>query len=44
MTFDFLFYDITSTYFEGNAERNERAHRGYSRDGRPDCVQVLGWW
>jgi transposase len=39
-TFDFLFYDITSTYFEGNAERNEQAHRGYSRDGRPDCVQV----
>jgi len=39
-TFDFLFYDITSTYFEGSAERNEQAHRGYSRDGRPDCVQV----
>jgi len=39
-TFDFLFYDITSTYFEGNAERNEQAYRGYSRDGRPDCAQV----
>jgi transposase len=38
--FDFLFYDVTSTYFEGNGERNPRAKRGYSRDSRPDCVQV----
>jgi len=39
-SFDFLFYDITSTYFEGSAKGNPQAKRGYSRDGRPDCVQV----
>jgi transposase len=39
-TFDFLFYDITSTYFEGAAKINPQAKRGYSRDGRPDCPQV----
>ena len=39
-TFDFLFYDITSTYFEGSAKGNVQARRGYSRDGRPDCPQV----
>jgi transposase len=39
-TFDFLFYDITSTYFEGSATGNPQATRGYSRDSRPDCPQV----
>jgi transposase len=39
-TFDILLYDITSTYFEGQAEQNEKAARGYSRDSRPDCKQV----
>jgi transposase len=39
-TFDLLLYDITSTYFEGRMESNPQAKRGYSRDGRPDCVQV----
>ena len=39
-TFDFLFYDITSTYFEGTAKGNAQAKRGYSRDSRPDCPQV----
>jgi transposase len=39
-TFDFLFYDITSTYFEGTARSNAQAKRGYSRDNRPDCPQV----
>jgi len=39
-TFDFLFYDITSTYFEGTATGNPQARRGYSRDSRPDCPQV----
>jgi transposase len=39
-TFDFLFYDITSTYFEGTADGNSQAKRGYSRDSRPDCPQV----
>jgi transposase len=35
-----LLYDITSTYFEGQAEANPLAQRGYSRDHRPDCKQV----
>ena len=35
------FYDLTSTYFEGQAEQNPQARRGYSRDKRPDCKQVL---
>lgn len=39
-TFDLLLYDITSTYFEGQAKGNAQAQRGYSRDHRPDCVQV----
>lgn len=39
-TFDVLLYDITSTYFEGAAAGNAQAKRGYSRDHRPDCVQV----
>ena len=38
--FDFLIYDVTSTYFEGSGKHNTKAKRGYSRDGRPDCVQV----
>jgi len=39
-TFDLLLYDITSTYFEGTGAANAQAKRGYSRDKRPDCVQV----
>src|ERR1700693_6492877 len=35
-----LLYDVTSTYFEGLAEANPLAQRGYSRDHRPDCKQV----
>ena len=35
-----LLYDVTSTYFEGQAEGNPLAQRGYSRDHRPDCKQV----
>jgi transposase len=38
--FDILLYDITSTYFEGACAANPQARRGYSRDKRPDCVQV----
>jgi transposase len=34
-------YDLTSTYFEGQAKRNPKAKRGYSRDKRPDCKQVV---
>ena len=39
--FDVLFYDLTSTYFEGEAEGIDKAKRGYSRDHRPDCLQVV---
>jgi hypothetical protein len=39
--FDILLYDLTSTYFEGLAEGNPAAVRGYSRDHRPDCVQMV---
>lgn len=35
-----LLYDVTSTYFEGQAAANPLAQRGYSRDHRPDCKQV----
>ena len=38
--FEFLLYDVTSTFFEGAAERNPQAQRGYSRDNRGDCKQV----
>lgn len=38
--FDFLFYDVTSTYFEGECELNAQAKYGYSRDKRFDCKQV----
>ena len=41
--FDVLLYDLTSTYFECDAPENEADPRrfGYSRDKRPDCVQVV---
>jgi transposase len=39
--FDILLYDLTSTYFEGLGGSNPQARRGYSRDHRPDCVQVV---
>lgn len=38
--FEFLLYDVTSTFFEGQCARNETAKRGYSRDSRSDCKQV----
>jgi transposase len=41
VAFDVLLYDLTSTYVEGEAELNPKAKRGYSRDGRPDCKQVI---
>jgi transposase len=40
LDYDLLLYDITSTYFEGLAEANPLAQRGYSRDHRSDCKQV----
>jgi len=38
--FDILLYDVTSTYFEGEAKKNPQAKRGHSRDHRSDCKQV----
>lgn len=40
LDYDLLLYDVTSTYFEGEALSNRLARRGYSRDHRPDCKQV----
>jgi transposase len=39
--FDVLLYDLTSTYVEGAAEKNPMMSRGYSRDHRPDCEQMV---
>ena len=39
--FDVLLYDLTSTYVEGAAEANPMMRRGYSRDHRPDCEQLV---
>jgi len=40
LDYELLLYDVTSTYFEGEAKGNYLAARGYSRDHRPDCKQV----
>jgi hypothetical protein len=40
LQYDLLLYDVTSTYFEGACQGNPLAQRGYSRDSRPDCLQV----
>jgi transposase len=39
--FDVLLYDLTSTYVEGAAAHNAMMARGYSRDHRPDCQQMV---
>jgi transposase len=39
--FDVLLYDLTSSYVEGEAPKNPMMRRGYSRDHRPDCKQVV---
>ena len=39
--FEVLLYDLTSTYFEGLMEKVSKAKRGYSRDKRPDCKQLV---
>jgi hypothetical protein len=43
VTFDVLLYDLTSTYFESDppADEEDKRRHGYSRDHRPDCVQVV---
>lgn len=40
ISYDILLYDVTSTYFEGQALKNPQAKQGYSRDSRSDCKQV----
>ena len=40
LQYELLLYDVTSTCFEGQCAANPLAKRGYSRDGRPDCLQV----
>jgi hypothetical protein len=42
-SFDVLLYDLTSTYFESDppADEQDKRRHGYSRDHRPDCVQVV---
>ena len=40
-SFDMVLYDLTSTYFEGSAGSIPKAQRGYSRDHRPDCKQLV---
>ena len=40
LDYELLLYDVTSTYFEGECKANPMAKRGYSRDSRPDCLQV----
>src|SRR5437868_3692716 len=39
--FEVLLYDLTSTYFEGEMAQNPKAKPGYSRDGRPICLQLV---
>jgi transposase len=41
LKYDVLLYDLTSSYFEGLAEENALAKRGYSRDHRGDCKQIV---
>ena len=41
LDYSLVLYDLTSTYFEGLSAENELAHRGYSRDHRGDCKQVV---
>jgi hypothetical protein len=43
VSFDVLLYDLTSTYFESDppADDEDKRRYGYSRDHRPDCVQVV---
>lgn len=41
LDFDVLLYDLTSSYFEGLTEANDLARRGYSRDHRGDCKQIV---
>jgi len=44
LDYDILLYDLTSSYFEGLAEGNDLAERGYSRDHRSDCSRSSWRW
>ena len=39
--FEVMLYDLSSTYVEGAAGSNPMMKRGYSRDHRPDCLQLV---
>src|SRR5690349_5296783 len=41
--FEVLLYDLTSTYFESEppSDPEDKRQHGYSRDKRPDCLQVV---
>jgi transposase len=39
--FEVLLYDLTRTYFESDPPEEDKRRCGYSRDQRPDCVQVV---
>jgi transposase len=41
LKFDLVLCDLTSSFFEGLAEDDDLAKRGYSRDHRPDCKQIV---
>jgi transposase len=43
ITYDVILYDLTSTYFESDPpfDKDDKRKYGYSRDHRPDCVQVV---
>ena len=41
LDYSLVLYDLTSTYFEGLSAENDLAHRGYSRDHRGDCKQIV---
>src|SRR5262245_31930736 len=41
LDYNLVLYDLTSTYFEGEAAENDLARRGYSRDHRSDCKQIV---
>jgi len=44
LDYDLLLYDVTSTYFEGQAEKNPQALRGYSRDHAGLQAGHIAWW
>jgi len=41
LSVDLVFYDLTSSFVEGQAAGSKLRQRGYSRDGRPDCKQIV---